>query len=177
MLFLSQTLGLVFVQNLLFLESMHFAKIRFLFAMSPEVIEDNGQTVQTIMDKTFVCLSAQWHAWARGRGQLKIQTVFVINYLCKSCEQRCLQYVTLVHNHSHVYRAWLFVRSSCEHFCTFCAHFYAFCAQLFAPCLFHALRRVHSSTSWHFAGIPWYNENLYALSIQWTMQKLILCTW
>ena len=104
--FLSQTLGLVFVQNLLFLESMHFAKKKqFSFAMSPEFMEDNGQTVQTIMDKTFVCLCAQWHAWARGRGQLKIQTVFVLNYLCKSCEHWCLQYVTLVHNHSNVYRA------------------------------------------------------------------------
>ena len=74
--------------------------------MSPEVMEDNGQTIQTIMDKAlFVCLCAQWHAWARGRGQLKIQTVFVLNYLCKSCEHWCLQYVTLVHNHSHAYRA------------------------------------------------------------------------
>ena len=94
--------------------------------MSPEVMEDNGQTIQTIMDKAlFVCLCAQWHAWARGRGQLKIRTVFVLNYLCKSCEQRCLQYVTIVHNHSYAYRAWLFVRTSCELFCASCAQLLA----------------------------------------------------
>ena len=32
-----------------------------------------------------------------------------------------LQYVNLVHNHSHAYRAWLFVRISCEIFCASCA--------------------------------------------------------
>ena len=132
--------------------------------MSPEVMKDNGQTVQTIMDKTFVCLCAQWHAWARGRGQLKIQTVFVLNFLCKSCEQWCLQYVTLVHNHSHAYRAWLFVRTSCELFC-------ASCAQLLARFLCSIICTMSlpcTSTTWliyKLAFYPIYNENLYSLSM------------
>ena len=56
--------------------------MRFFVALSLDFIDDNGQTIQTIMDKAFVCLCAQWHAWARGRGQLKIQTLFLLRLLC-----------------------------------------------------------------------------------------------
>ena len=43
-----------------FLESIFFAKsMRFFVALSLEVIEDNGQTIQRIMDKAFVCLCVQ----------------------------------------------------------------------------------------------------------------------